>query len=88
VPRPVGLSEKLVQAAAVRLPDIFPLRQIHVATREKLAYGRKRVRNQQFTQKNITKLKWKIRFNDAAGIDIGHRFHCQSLTLLFMFSCG
>ncbi|MDO9585489.1 MAG: IS1634 family transposase, partial [Syntrophales bacterium] len=36
VPRPVGLSEKLLQAAGVRLPNVLPLRQIHVATRKKL----------------------------------------------------
>ena len=49
VPRPVGLSEKLFQAAGVRLPDVLPLRQIHVATRKKLTDGRKRKRHQQLT---------------------------------------
>jgi transposase len=49
VPRPVGLSEKLLQAAGVRLPDVLPLRQIHVATRKKLTDGRKRKRHQQLT---------------------------------------
>jgi transposase len=51
VPRPVGLSEKLLQAAGVRLPDVLPLRQIHVATRKKLTDGRKTKQHQQFTQK-------------------------------------
>ena len=49
VPRPVGLSEKLLQAAGVRLPDVLPLKQIHVATRKKLIDGRKRKRHQQLT---------------------------------------
>ena len=49
VPRPVGLSEKLLQAAGVRLPDVLPLRLIHVATRKKLTDGRKRKRHQQLT---------------------------------------
>lgn len=51
VPRPVGLSEKLLQAAGVRLPDVLPLRLIHVATRKKLTDGRKRKRHQQLTPK-------------------------------------
>lgn len=33
-PRPVDLSEKLLQAAGVRLPNVLPLRQVHVATRK------------------------------------------------------
>jgi transposase len=41
VPRPVDLSEKLLQAADVHLPDILPLRQVHVATGKKLTEGRK-----------------------------------------------
>jgi hypothetical protein len=49
VPRPVGLSEKLLQAAGVRLPDVLPLRQIHVATRKKLTDGRKRKQHQLLT---------------------------------------
>jgi transposase len=51
VPRPVGLSEKLLQSAGVRLPNVLPLKQIHVATRKKLTDGRKRIRHQQLTQK-------------------------------------
>jgi len=51
VPRPVGLSEKLLQAAGVRLPNVLPLKQIHVATRKKLTDGRKRMRYQNLTQK-------------------------------------
>ena len=51
VPRPVGLSEKLLQAAGVRLPDVLPLRQIHVATRKKLTEGRKIKRHQLLTPK-------------------------------------
>ena len=42
VPRPVGLSEKLLQTAAVRLPDILPARKVVVATRKKLPTGRKK----------------------------------------------
>jgi hypothetical protein len=38
----IGLSEKLLQAAGLRLPDVFPLRQIQVATRKKLTDRRKR----------------------------------------------
>ncbi len=41
VPRPVDLSEKLLQAADVHLPDILPLRQVHVATGKKLTESRK-----------------------------------------------
>jgi transposase len=51
VPRPVGLSEKLLHDAGVRLPDVFPLRQIHVATRKKLTDSRKTKQHQQFTPK-------------------------------------
>ena len=51
VPRPVGLSEKLLLAAGVRLPDVLPLRQIHVATRKKLTDGRKRKQHQRLTPK-------------------------------------
>jgi transposase len=42
VPRPVGLSEKLLQATGVRLPDILPARKVVVATRKKLQTERKR----------------------------------------------
>jgi hypothetical protein len=41
VPRPVGLSEKLLQAAGVRLPNILPARKVVVATRKKLPTERK-----------------------------------------------
>jgi transposase len=51
VPRPVGLSEKLLQDAGVHLPDVLPLRQIHVATRKKLTDGRKRKRLHQLAPK-------------------------------------
>ncbi len=51
VPRPVDLSEKLLRAADVRLPEILPLRQVHVATRKKLTDGRKIKQNQKHPQK-------------------------------------
>jgi len=51
VPCPVDLSEKLLQAAGVRLPNVLPLRQVHVATRKKLTDGRKTKRHQQLTRK-------------------------------------
>ena len=51
VPCPVDLSEKLLQAADVRLPNVFPLRKVHVATRKKLTDGRKTTRHQQLTRK-------------------------------------
>ncbi|MDP3947901.1 MAG: hypothetical protein Q8Q41_04415, partial [bacterium] len=51
VPRSVGLSEKLLQAAGVRLPDVLPLSQINVATRKKITDGRKRKQHQQLTPK-------------------------------------
>ena len=46
VPRPVGLSEKLLQSAAVRLPDILPAQKVVVATRKKLPSERNRKHNQ------------------------------------------
>jgi transposase len=49
VPRPVGLSEKLLQSAGVRLPGILPARKVVVATRKKLPTERKRKQHQQFT---------------------------------------
>jgi transposase len=49
VPRPVGLSEKLLQSAAVRLPDILPARKVVVATRKKLPAERKRKQPRQLT---------------------------------------
>ncbi len=49
VPQPVDLSEKLLQAADVHLPDILPLRQVHVATRKKLTDRRKSKRHQGLT---------------------------------------
>jgi hypothetical protein len=49
VPRPVDLSEKLLQAADVHLPDILPLKQVHVATRKKLTDRRKSKRHQGLT---------------------------------------
>jgi hypothetical protein len=49
VPRPVGLAEKLLESAAVRLPDILPARKVVVATRKKLQDERKRKRHQDLT---------------------------------------
>ena len=49
IPRPVGLAEKLLEAAAVRLPYILPTRRVVVATRKKLPDERKRKLHQQLT---------------------------------------
>jgi transposase len=49
LPRPVGLSEKLLQATGVRLPDILPARKVVVATRKKLPTERKRIQHQKLT---------------------------------------
>ena len=49
IPRPVGLSEKLLKSADVRLPDILPSRKVLVATRKKLPKERKRKQHQLLT---------------------------------------
>ena len=49
IPRPAGLSEKLLQAANVRLPDMIPSRKAFVATRKKLPTERKRKQRQLLT---------------------------------------
>jgi hypothetical protein len=49
IPQPVGLSEKLLQAANIRLPDVIPSRNILVATRKKLPTERKIKQPQQLT---------------------------------------
>ena len=36
VPESTGLIKQLLDAAAIRLPEILPLREMHVATRKKL----------------------------------------------------
>lgn len=36
VPVPTGLSEKLLEEAKIRLPNVLPLKRIHVATRKNL----------------------------------------------------
>lgn len=52
IPKPVGLSEKLLQAANIRLPDVLPARKILVATRKKLQTERKRKQRQQLTSQS------------------------------------
>ncbi|MCP4367132.1 MAG: IS1634 family transposase [Deltaproteobacteria bacterium] len=42
VPRPDGLSKRLLDAAGVRLPSVAPDRKVHVATRKKLVSERKK----------------------------------------------
>jgi transposase len=41
VPKPTGLSKQLLDAANIKLPNILPLRKVHVATRKKLVSERK-----------------------------------------------
>jgi transposase len=36
VPTPTGLSKQLLEAADIKLPNVLPLRKVHVATRKKL----------------------------------------------------
>jgi transposase len=40
VPEPTGLNKQLLDAAAIKLPEILPLREVHVATRKKLVSER------------------------------------------------
>jgi hypothetical protein len=40
VPEPTDLNKQLLDAAAIKLPEILPLREVHVATREKLVSER------------------------------------------------
>ena len=40
VPEPVGLSKQLLDAVGIKLPEILPLRKVHVATRKKLVSER------------------------------------------------
>ena len=41
VPTPTGLSKQLLEAADIKLPNVLPLRKVHVATRKKLVSERK-----------------------------------------------
>jgi transposase len=41
IPEPTGLSEKLLNAAGIKLPSVLPIRKLHVATRKKLVSERK-----------------------------------------------
>jgi transposase len=52
VPRPVGLSERLLQATGVRLPNILPARKVVVATRKKLPTERKIKQHRILTQQS------------------------------------
>jgi Transposase DDE domain len=36
VPEPTGLTKQLLDAAGIKLPELLPLRKVHVATRKKL----------------------------------------------------
>lgn len=40
VPEPTGLTKQLLDAASIRLPEVLPLRKLHVATRKKLVSER------------------------------------------------
>lgn len=40
VPEPTGLTRQLLDAANIRLPEVLPLRKVHVATRKKLVSER------------------------------------------------
>jgi transposase len=42
IPEPTGLSEKLLNAANIKLPSVLPARKLHVATRKKLVTERKK----------------------------------------------
>jgi len=41
VPEPTGLTKQLLDAADIRLPEVLPLRKVHVATRKKLVPKRR-----------------------------------------------
>jgi hypothetical protein len=41
VPEPTDLNKQLLDAAAIELPEILPLREVHVATRKKLVSERR-----------------------------------------------
>ena len=41
VPEPMGLNKQLLDAANIKLPEILPLRKVHVATRKKLVSERR-----------------------------------------------
>lgn len=41
VPEPSGLTKQLLEAADIRLPEVLPLRKVHVATRKKLVSERR-----------------------------------------------
>jgi transposase len=43
VPEPTGLTKQLLDAAGIRLPEVLPLRKVHVATRKKLASQRRQL---------------------------------------------
>ena len=40
VPEVTGLSKQLLDAATIKLPEMLPLRKVHVATRKKLVSER------------------------------------------------
>lgn len=55
IPQPSGLSEKLLEAAHVRLPHLIPARKVTVATRKKLQTERKRKQGQMLTPNSVLK---------------------------------
>ncbi len=55
IPQPSGLSEKLLEAAHVRLPHVIPARKVTVATRKKLQTERKRKQGQMLTPNSVLK---------------------------------
>ena len=41
IPTPTGLSKQLLEAVDIKVPNVLPLRKVHVATRKKLVSERK-----------------------------------------------
>jgi len=53
IPQPSGLSEKLLEAAHVRLPQVIPSKNVTVATRKKLQTERKRKQHHNLTPDSV-----------------------------------
>jgi len=43
IPEPTGLTKQLLDAANIKLPEVLPLRKVHVATRKKLVSQRRQL---------------------------------------------
>ena len=43
VPEPTGSTKQLLDAAHIKLPEVLPLRKVHVATRKKLVSQRRQL---------------------------------------------